>query len=298
MTAYPRENGCETRSIVPDGPFDLKRTLRPLGGWIDGSGWWRTMRTPNGPATLLVRRTSGAIEATAWGGGAEWCLEDLPGLVGLSDRWDLETEDPVVAALVRRLRGVRLGRTRLVTEALISAILAQRVTGAEAHRSGGALRRRYSNPAPGPVRAYLPPDPARIAGLPYYELHRSGIDKGRSDTLRRVGRESRRIDRLAERGPDETRARLERFRGVGRWSSAETVAVSHGDPDAVSVGDFHLKHQVVYHLTGRIRGSDEEMMELLEPFRPQRGRVARMLETLPHYPARGPRRPVGDIRDR
>jgi 3-methyladenine DNA glycosylase/8-oxoguanine DNA glycosylase len=85
---------------------------------------------------------------------------------------------------------------------------------------------------------------------------------------------------------------LERVPGVGQWTSAETVAVSHGDPDAVSVGDYHLKHLVVWHLTGRPRGSDEEMLELLEPFRPHRGRVIRLLETLGWPPRFGPRMPL------
>ena len=47
------------------------------------------------------------------------------------------------------------------------------------------------------------------------------------------------------------------------------MAVSHGDADAVAVGDYHLKNVVAWHLLeGRPRGTDEEMMELLEPFRP------------------------------
>ena len=52
------------------------------------------------------------------------------------------------------------------------------------------------------------------------------------------------------------------------WTSAETVVVSHGDTDAVSVGDFHHKNEVAWHLTGRPRGTDEEMVKLLEEFDP------------------------------
>jgi 3-methyladenine DNA glycosylase/8-oxoguanine DNA glycosylase len=83
--------------------------------------------------------------------------------------------------------------------------------------------------------------------------------------------------------------------GVGPWTVSKTLSRSHGDADQVDVGDFHLKHMVVYHLTGRPRGSDEEMLELLEPFRPHRGRVARLIHTLGHEPKFGPRATPRDI---
>ena len=76
---------------------------------------------------------------------------------------------------------------------------------------------------------------------------------------------------------------------------AKTLTPSHGDPDRPEVGDFHLKHMVTFHHTGRPRGTDEEMLELLEPFRPHRGRVARLLHTLGHEPKFGPRMAARDI---
>jgi 3-methyladenine DNA glycosylase/8-oxoguanine DNA glycosylase len=76
---------------------------------------------------------------------------------------------------------------------------------------------------------------------------------------------------------------------------AKTLVVSHGDPDQVEIGDFHTKHIVAHHLTGRSRGTDEEMLELLEPFRPQRARVIRLLHTLGHEPKFGPRTAPRDI---
>jgi 3-methyladenine DNA glycosylase/8-oxoguanine DNA glycosylase len=51
-----------------------------------------------------------------------------------------------------------------------------------------------------------------------------------------------------------------------------------GDPDAVSVGDYHLPHLVCWALAGERRGTDERMLELLEPYRGQRARVALLLE--------------------
>jgi len=65
------------------------------------------------------------------------------------------------------------------------------------------------------------------------------------------------------------------------------------DPDALAVGDYHLKNAIVFALTGRARGTDEEMLDLLEPYTGQRGRAARLLLAVsPRPPKFGPRQRV------
>jgi 3-methyladenine DNA glycosylase/8-oxoguanine DNA glycosylase len=91
-----------------------------------------------------------------------------------------------------------------------------------------------------------------------------------------MSRASRLEETVAMAMPDAYR-RLLAFPGVGQWTAAEVASVALGDPDAVSVGDFHLKHQVAWALAGEPRGTDERMLELLEPWRGQRGRVVRLL---------------------
>jgi 3-methyladenine DNA glycosylase/8-oxoguanine DNA glycosylase len=83
---------------------------------------------------------------------------------------------------------------------------------------------------------------------------------------------------------------------VGPWTVAEVARAALGDPDAVSVGDFHLPNTVCWALAGRPRGTDLEMLELLEPYRGQRGRVQCLLDA-GHIsaPAYGPRTEVGSI---
>ena len=89
-------------------------------------------------------------------------------------------------------------------------------------------------------------------------------------------------------GPVAVAARLESIVGVGPWTSAEVNATALGDPDAVSVGDYHLPHQVSFALAGERHGSDERMLELLEPFRGHRQRVIR-LDPGRRHPPRAPR---------
>jgi 3-methyladenine DNA glycosylase/8-oxoguanine DNA glycosylase len=64
---------------------------------------------------------------------------------------------------------------------------------------------------------------------------------------------------------------------VGPWTSSRVMLVALGDADAVCTGDLHLPHLVTWALAGEPRGSDERMLELLEPFRGHRARVQRLL---------------------
>lgn len=287
----------QRRTLPIGGALDLRRTLRPLHGRFGADGWWLAARTPAGPGTVRLRRTRQDLIGEAWGDGAGWLLDRLGGLGGLEDDpSSFETDDGIVSELHRAHPGLRFGRTDLVFESLVAAICAQKVTGTEAKRAMHGLCRRFSDPAPGPNRRLmLPPDPDRMAAAPYYEFHELHLEKRRADVLRRVSRAANEIGRLAQGSADDAARHLESIPGISVWTTASTLAVSHGDPDQVAVGDFHIKHIVVHHLTGRDRGTDEEMLELLEPFRPQRGRVVRLLHTLGHEPRFGPRMTPRDI---
>lgn len=257
------------------------------------------MRTPAGSATVRIRRDTDGIHGEAWGDGARWILDRLEGWTGLADDpASFEPDDPAIRELHRRRLGLRFARTELVFEAALVAVLAQKVTGKEASRGLRGLMARFSDPAPGPFeRLRLPPDPHVIAREPYHSFHDLGIEKRRADTIRRLAAQASGLDALASGPSHEAEVMLQRLPGVGIWTAAETVAISHGDADALSVGDFHLKHLVAWHLTGVPRGTDDEMVRLLEAFRPHRGRVIRLLEFAGRYPAYGPRQPLRSFND-
>ena len=272
-------------------PLDLRRALRPLHGWFAKDGWWMTARTPEGSGALRISRTSQGLVGHAWGDGSIWLLTRLGSIAGLDDDpTRFETDHPIVGELHRLHPGVRFGKTGLVFDALVTAITGQKVTGAEAAAAGAGLRRVFADDAPGPNSGLrLPPDPDRMAAAPYWRYHELHLERRRAETLRRVAADHAAIGMLGELSVAEAAARLAAYPGVGPWTVAKTLVVSHGDPDQVEVGDFHVKHIVVHHLTGRPRGSDEEMLALLEPFRPHRGRVIRLLHTLGHEPKFGPK---------
>jgi 3-methyladenine DNA glycosylase/8-oxoguanine DNA glycosylase len=298
MPAASSQDGImESRSIPIEGVLDLKRTLKPLLGRFADDGWWLSARTPQGPGSLRIRRTRREVIGEAWGEGSGWLLDRLGAISGLDDEpSSFDTDHPVVSELHRRHPGERFGRTDLVFDSLVVAICGQKVTGGEAAAAMRGLYRKFSEPAPGPnQRLRLPPAPERMAEAPYWEFHELHLEKQRADILRRVSADHERIDSLSDVATDVATKTLQSLQGIGRWSVAKTLEVSHGDSDQVAVGDFHFKHIVVHHLTGRDRGTDEEMLELLEPFRPHRGRVIRLLHHLGHEPKFGPRMSRRDI---
>ena len=103
--------------------------------------------------------------------------------------------------LHRRNPGLRIGRTGRVFDALLVAIVAQKVTGQEAGRGMRQLTRKYSEPAPGPMPLRLPPDPERLAAATYFDLHPLGIEQRRADTIRRAASDATRIERLTNVSP-------------------------------------------------------------------------------------------------
>ena len=295
-----------TRTFATSGgPVDLGGTLFPLRRGtgdpttaIEGGEAWRTLRTPEGAATLHLAARGTSIDVAAWGSGAAWAVESAPALVGADDTAEgFVAHDPVVASLRRRHRGLRLTRTGTVLPLLIAAVLEQKVTGAEARRAWRGLVGATAEPAPGPRSDLrLPPDPARVAALPSFAFHRLGVERRRAEVIRALCARPARIESLVDLEPSEARARLLAHRGIGPWTAAEVGRLALGDPDAVSVGDYHLPHLVAWLLAGEPRGTDERMLELLEPYRGQRGRVQRLLEASgAHAPRFGPRMEIRSI---
>lgn len=294
---------------APAGGVSLRLTLAPLRRGrhdptfrVEDSGVWRTTRTPAGGATLLLRRVGEAIEATAWGEGAEWAIDALPDLLGAGD--DLNGFDvsgtPFLAEAARRTAGMRMLRTGRVLEALIPAILEQKVTGVESRRAWRTLVTRYGDPAPGPapIGMRVPPDADAWRRIPSWEWHRAGVGPNRSAAILRAVAVAPALERtLAHgRGGPVVEAALRTLPGVGVWTAAETMQRAHGDPDSPSVGDYHLPSLVGWALTGR-PVDDDGMLELLERWRGHRHRVVRLIEASGfEKPRFGPRMTIQDHR--
>jgi 3-methyladenine DNA glycosylase/8-oxoguanine DNA glycosylase len=276
----------EARATFPlPFPLDLGLTLGILrrGGGdptirFVGNGVWRAARTPEGAGSLRLERQGDSLVARAWGDGAGWLLARVPELVGFDDQpQQFRPHNLLLAELHRRHDGLRLGRTGLVFEALLPTILEQKVPGVEAWAGFARLVRALGEAAPGPDGLMLQPSPERLLATPYWAVHRFGIERRRFGVIQNAAAVAERLQRTVGLAPDRARQLLRSLPGIGPWSAAEVTSVAHGDRDAVSVGDYHLPHQVAWALAGEARGSDARMLELLEPYRGHRARVIRLL---------------------
>ena len=272
----------------------------PTCAFIDGD-FWRASWTPHGPGTIRIAAAlSPTPQCEGFGPGGDWLAERGADFLGTNDSFDgIVSAHPSVELAQRQFGHLRLGRSSSPYHELLVAVLGQRVTGIEAIRQWRQITFRYGAPAPGPLEGLMvPPDPEKISSTPYYDFHSFGIEKKRADALRAVARH---IDMLTSStlfslAPTEATRRLQIIDGIGPWSSAVAGGLAFGDPDALLVGDFHVKNTAAWALRGVIRGTDEEMVRDMTPYAGQRHRVMRWLELAGwRAPARGPRQRIVSI---
>ncbi|MEI8082684.1 MAG: DNA-3-methyladenine glycosylase 2 family protein, partial [Actinomycetes bacterium] len=261
-------------------PISLTTQLWPLRRGTGDPTWattadgaiWRTTRTPVGAGLerLSTDRAAGSVRVQAWGPGADWLLERLPRLLGSLDSADGFRPPKQLVQVHRRHRGWRVGRTERVMEALIAAILEQKVTGKEAWRAWRWAIVGFGDPAPAapdaPPGLRVFPEPDVWRTIPSWRWHEFGVDAKRSATIGRVATVAARLEECIELDASTAHVRLRQIPGVGVWTAQEVAQRALGDPDAVSYQDYHLAGEVVYLLTGRRDGTDAQMAQLLTPY--------------------------------
>ncbi len=229
-----------------------------------------------GAATVCYEPVGASVRVQAWGPGAAWCISNAPDVLGARDcldGWEPK-KHPLIYELNRHWDALRMVATGQVFEAIVPTVLEQKITSEEAHEHWRRMVWKWGEPAPGPDVVRLPPSAEVLAAMPYYRFHPLGVESKRTDIIKRLASRVPRVEEAVTIG----RSRLEAFPGVGVWTSAKVAQVAWADADAVAVGDYHLPEIVVYALTGKRGGDDDAMLELLEPFRPHRGRAARLLK--------------------
>ncbi|RMI34043.1 DNA-3-methyladenine glycosylase family protein [Nocardia stercoris] len=300
-------NGAE-RTVTAGRPVHLALTLAPLRrGPGDpchrvtaGGAHWHASRTATGPVT--ARFTQGApdtVTVRAWGPGSAEFLDRLSHMLCLDeDVAGFAPEHRLIAEAHRRFPGLRMLRTGQVFEALVPAILEQRVHTVSAHASWRKLVGQFGDPAPGPTPEpmRLPPTAEVWRRIPSWTFHRANVDPQRAKTIVLAARMADKLEQAATMDHAAAAERLRAVPGVGVWTAAEVAQRALGDPDALSVGDFHLAAMVGWTLLGRPL-DDEAMVEYLEPLRPHRYRAIRLLQAagFAHKPKFGPRTSLVDI---
>ena len=283
----------------------LPRTLGAFGAgrgdpttWLGPGHFVRATFTPDGPGTLCIRWV-GELEtadAFAWGPGATWLLDRVPALTGALDAPPPAPSDcyPVVARAWRNHPDIRVGASGDLYHELLPTVIQQRITAGEAFRQWRLLCRALGTPAPGPFSGLLlPPAPASLWRRPTWWFHPLGIERSRARALCEVARVADRLWEWASSDRSRCGRLLVQLPGIGPWTVGSVLGPALGDPDAVAVGDYHLPHMVAWALRREARADDARMLELLEPFAGQRGRVIRLLAADGHRaPKFGPGRRV------
>ncbi|MFJ6078978.1 DNA-3-methyladenine glycosylase family protein [Pseudarthrobacter sp. NPDC092419] len=295
--------------------LDLLRTLGPLlrgasdpSFSVQGGVVWNAFTTPDGPVTLrLAPAGGGAVDARAWGPGAAAAVAAVPRLLGSGDDWSGFDEPAFHATLPRMVRearrqsrAVRLPASGRMVDQLVPIILEQKVTVIEARRAYRYLVHKFGSPPPAaplaPAGLRLAPTPAQWLQVPSWEWHQAGVGPQRSATVMRALRSAVALERLAALPAAEAAAKLQTIPGIGIWTAAEVVQRTHGCPDSISVGDYHLAAYVGAALTGH-RTDDAGMLRLLEPWTGHRQRVVRMIQASGfRKPTFGPRMTIQDHR--
>ncbi len=239
------------------------------------NGWWRATRNDCGAVLIHLESLPDGVRARAWGPGAATAIQGVPDLLGQCDPGEIELGHAGLSELARRHPWLRIGRTNAVFEALAPIILGQRVTGNEAISGWRRLVEGFGEPAPGPsgpgmpaAGMRLPPEPSAWASIPSWTYLAAGVELARRRPLIHAATRAAALERtLASPRPD---AALRSVPGVGEWTAANVRQLAFGDPDAWSVGDYHVPDLISTYFTGR-RGADAA--ELLAPFTGQRYRV-------------------------
>lgn len=301
---------AETR-YRPRHELDLMRTVgfQRRGGTdptmlIVGGVIWRALRTPAGPAVLALRQSADGVLAAAWGSGAGEALDTVPRLCGAEDQPQLfePGDNPIIAEAHRRHPGLRIGATAGLAEVIVTAVLEQKVTAMQAYGAWRYLVTRYGEavPSPAPRQLRVAPTWDQWRRIPSWAWHRAGVEPPQSRTIVAAAARGSSLLDAVRNAPDaiERERVLTSLTGVGPWTSAEVRIRAFGDPDAVSVGDFHLAHHVGHALAGR-RTDDAGMLRLLAPWQGQRQRVIRLIGVAGlGEPRRAPRLHPEDHRDR
>ncbi|MFK8003242.1 MAG: DNA-3-methyladenine glycosylase [Polyangiales bacterium] len=274
-------------ALLANVPFPFLGTGDPTtqrdGGRLLHASW-----TPEGPATLCFEPVSSAIRVTAYGEGADYALAHADALLGDTDDGTWAEGTPLERA-VQRGGGAPMTRALSLADVALRVVFGQRVTSREANAGYRQLVQAHGEVAPGPFDLMLPPRGRALAQIPYYELHRFGVERKRAITMQMLGKRHKYLEDCRELPFDEMEVRLQKLPGIGVWTTG-CIRGEFGDGDAVQVGDYHLPNLVAWGLAREERGDDERMLELLRPYAGSRQRAIRVLHrTVGHAPRRGPK---------
>lgn len=284
---------------LPSG-YDLRSALRCLS-MVRGDP--SKKRLPGGGCRKLFwldeqlcRLTIGADEkriVVQYDGDADLRESEVRLVLALDERPPLKlTPDDPLMSLTPSARRARFGRISWPVEAVVQTVLHQRVSGAEASKNWDGLCYKFGVKWDGLTS---PPSTKTLLALSSAHFASCGIETKRMVPIKEAAfRLQSRLDPATTTG--EFGRTMRALRGIGVWTEQYVRGHFLGDVDAVPIGDYDLPHIVSYFFEGRRRGTDEQMLRLLEPYKGHRFRVLTWLGySGVGPPRRGARLPLGSM---
>jgi DNA-3-methyladenine glycosylase II len=252
-------------------PFDFELTterFRAFGPdlanlWLDG-GLHRVVvgrevrieAARKHPVGRVNRATSEAASTSAAAGVDVEPLDDETAPVVLKllgAEFDLEAfapADPVLAAEVERLRGLRPALAPDPFEMLVGAITAQQIS----LRAAFAVRNRFVERFGARAQhAYAFPTPDAVAAAEPGELTAVGYSRRKADCVLALARSELDYAALAELPDEDVRSTLVRLPGIGEWTADWFLARHLARPRAWPAGDLGLRYAVsAFYGDGRV----------------------------------------------
>ncbi len=302
------DDNQENTSLPIAGAFDLSATL-----WLMSMGSGNPclradsptqvrmgLQTSAGPVGLRVSREAETLKIGASGPGAGWITPHLRGLFGLNFEVPKLSGLRKLRQIAYDLRGLRLVRMPMVYTPLVQIILQQLISYRDACHGWRQLAKRYGAPVPGHDDLWFPPAPNAIAKLHSHHFVECDILPQHGRRIVEVSRAADRIEAAwdAGRGSDAANrvsALLQDLPGIGPWTVGLLRGGALGDADAEVLCDYSMPKFVSYFFEEDLQladqATDDDMLRLLEPYRPHRFYVLTLINCgAKKPPRRAPRR--------
>ena len=283
----PGAAGCSDaaqEALIAVAPFDLHATMSqqvlghydPTGRRTHGSFQKVQLDEDGRPLVWRFDETERGVRVRAGGSEAGRALSAFLAQLPLADGWgEFRPEDALLQRLVTLYGGLRLFRVPWAFDIAAGVVLQQRVRWSVAYNDFRRVACRWGTPTHGGMAF---PTARQLARVPTAAIEALNIDPRRARALSVLARrEAAHPFLLYERDIGRMRQRLLQLPGIGPWTANMVAGYAGGDPDAVPTGDLHLPSLVTSALAGEPEGTDERMLELLEPYRGHRFRVIRLL---------------------
>lgn len=239
----------------------------------------KVFSTRVGVARVTIKRSRAGIRIRVEGDFEPPEIEAWLELLRRAERPALAAAHPLLTKLHRASPGLRVLPVPWLFEMGVVSILQQRIAFSDARRQYVRLAELHGERT---ALGVAFPGAARLSRMPTWELERVGVDKKRARAIIQLAREERFRSFLSPlTSHAELRRRLLHVRGIGPWTTDMTMGFGAGDIDALPLGDLHLPHLVAWVFDREPRGTDERMVELLEPYRGHRFQVVRLLLSSP-----------------